>query len=168
MNSPKKIIKSSNHRFMSLFFFIGSLLAFFQMKTTVPFLLKIFIVGSCAGVGLYFLLKKSKDMIWIQNNLLCFSKSRGKKVQEYSVEIKQIEKIILKFSGSRSVKVFNTCFLKLSGEKNLIQLPDGIEYSAYNPLYVKLEYLMKPLSQFNSSISIEIVDEVKGVRIDFD
>ena len=163
----RKVVKAISHRWLSIFFFIGAGLSCYQLYDSASLLKLIIISGSCFGVGLYFLLKKSQDFIWIQSNKLCFYEVRGKSVREREIPIDEIKRVRLEFCGSRQTGVIHRCYVENEDQKN-IELPNGVIYSAYNPEHANMDFLMKPLREINSKIKLVIDDQVVGKnKVDF-
>lgn len=163
----RQILKSSNHRWMSLFFFAGAILSFYQLKNSATLLKLSLVSGGCLLVGIYFLLKKSQDFLWIESEKLCFTEERGAKMHRRKIPIKEIKKVHLEFSGARLSKVImHRCLVEMN-DQSKIELPNGIVYSAYNPEHASMKFLMNPLREINPEIKLVIDDQVTGVREDF-
>jgi hypothetical protein len=154
----KQSIKTTNHRSISLFFFLGGLMAYLNLNTNTGLILKYITVGAMGLIGLWFLFKPSKDKIWIEGKLLYFIKE-GEKCE---VNIKDIHAIKLFFSGSQSSSILHKCFIVMVNKETL-ELPGNIIYSSYNPIHASMKFLMKPLRSINKGIQLIIDDsEVVG------
>tara|TARA_Y100000780_G_scaffold166498_1_gene151413 strand:+ start:112925 stop:113440 length:516 start_codon:yes stop_codon:yes gene_type:complete len=164
MRNKSQILKATNHRWFSAFFLGGAALAFFMIEPEKSLFLKYGVVCLSLLIGIWFLLRKSEDKIWISNGIFHFSQVRGKEAKADNVPIKDIRSFEIVFSGHHGGNsiVRHNCYVVTKDGKR-IKLPDGIKYAAYNPGQVGLSFLVRPLQVINRNIFVDVNDEeVKG------
>ncbi len=160
MVSQKTVLKYSDHRWMGLFFIGAALLAYFLMDSHQSLVLKAAVVLGCGIIGLRFVIVRSQDRLWLEENQLCYSQVRGKKRKSGQVPIDSIKAVQVVFSGNRSSGqswVRHNCFVVTTDGKR-IKLPDGIKYCSYQSKDTDLSFLVDPLKKINPNIYLEIDD----------